>query len=564
MKRRQCAGLALLMCIVCLFAGSFAQELASMMLVGVHAETDAARVQLGIRLLDSEGCAFPAKADEVTVYANDQSVRLPVQPVQSQGHLIVVDTSRYYYGRDYVTDQNIRDLIAAYLARVPSGQPVRFILAQETDSFVTDRFSVTEAARFASTLTLGRYSSSCINAAVGQAFDMAIRPEDGMPPFNSIFIIADPDQESNAYDGHGLDKAVAACEYSGAHPPVLLAVPYRESFLKNAGSSKREALQQSFEAYRTFCRTVGGTYAEIPQASSSIDTAALERVLDSWMDAALYLTVDCSPLAGSISGSGLQQVPLQVLYDDGRMQTKLTVSASVNTDLLQRSAPAPTATVKPDLFSRTIRIGSYSVLWWIPAFGFVMLVISLAGAYILAERTNGSAAYKPPVPPGVTEESGKAHVVANDPFERKNNNEDTWADPEFAKAVTFTIVSGEKTVERDVLLSRVRPYWIGRKSHDLASENADLQLEDAPGTVSRRHVELQVLDNDIYLYDTSRNGSTRVNRKKAPRLEQHKPLRLKSGDRIAFPGYTITITWDEDEPDARIGMPHATKDPVEE
>lgn len=357
MKTKLYAGLALVLCVMCLFTGAFAQQ-PGLELIRMHSSPDSTRLQLGVKLYGDEGTTVPADLNCLRVQAGDSGTALYPSAMSGQhaGHIIVVDTSLYYYGSNYVTGRNIQDIVKAYLSRVPYDQRVMFVLADASDASATGYMTASDATSFADTIKLGNNKSSCIYKAIRMAFDAAITPAADAPLFNSVFIVADPDQASNDNDGHSLGESEMLHQFSPIHPEVLLTVPYREKYVQNTGDRQREELLSSVEGFRSFCEKVGGTYVSTPQSSDGVDTAPLHNALNDWMGAAMYFELDYSQLSGYVTaGAGMQNLPLHLTYDDDRKYAQTTLTAEINTGLLsgeplpvtQAPVTAPPVTAPP-------------------------------------------------------------------------------------------------------------------------------------------------------------------------------------------------------------------------
>ena len=123
--------------------------------------------------------------------------------------------------------------------------------------------------------------------------------------------------------------------------------------------------------------------------------------------------------------------------------------------------------------------------------------------------------------------------------------------------VTLNISGGLSSGVQRVLISS-KPFIIGRPTKNKNEQGCDLALE-GDGSVSRRHVQLEYKDKQLYIKNLSSNG-TSVNGQNLsdqsvlPISDETAPLKpgstanadgfaLQRGDIIGISGYTIQIDW---------------------
>lgn len=344
MKTKVCRALALLLCLICLCSAASAQ-VAGISIIGVRHAEDKPQLYLGIRTMSGNGAAVASNSDNVTVFGGREQVPLSIRSLKGAelGHIVVVDTSLYYYGSEYIKDEDVRNIILGYLDNIPKDERVMFVSAAELEPVLSNYMTVEEAQEHVQNIELGDFSPSCIYKAICTAFEMAANPKSGAPAFNNVYIVADPDQVSNVGSASSLGEAAMIYNHSGFSFDVVLAVPYRETYMKGSSGKRRQELETSFGNYANFCQQVNGRYVQVPQNNEGVDVAPLAKAMNAIYGTGLYFVVDCTPMRNYVPVDGaMQPAALSVYYKDQSDQAVRTVEVQLNTALLPEPDPTPT------------------------------------------------------------------------------------------------------------------------------------------------------------------------------------------------------------------------------
>jgi len=342
MKIKRRMGLAALL-LALLFAVSAAAEVSGINILGSAPVIGAPAVYLEVRALDSTGMGLRTQQQDYRFTVGD-SIELSTGAVAqgSRGHIVVVDTSLYYYGSSNIGAEDIREIVSAYLSRLSSDEQVMFVLASDgARPTSTSYMSMEHARQYAQGIELGKEKSARINTAIYEAFRLAISPAQGAPIFNSVFIVADPDLENNQDREHSLSECVQLRAASGRNFDVATAVVHRENFLKDTNDTRRKALNEGFAAYEEFSRQCGGRYIRIPQDNKGVDTSEVHVQLASWLYTTHSFCVDFSALSGHIAlEPQVQNVKLSISCNGAVRE----VNVQLDTALLPEpeSTPVPT------------------------------------------------------------------------------------------------------------------------------------------------------------------------------------------------------------------------------
>lgn len=272
-------------------------------IIGAAAVSDAPAVYLEMRALDGTGAGMRTQQQDFRFTAGEENIELTTGTVPggNRGHIVVVDTSMYYYGSKNVKAENIREIVGAYLSRLSSDERVMFVLSTDAARpTCTNYMTLDHAREYAQGIELGQAKSARINTAIYEAFGYAIAPAQGAPLFNSVFIVADPDLQSNDDREHTLNESVQMRASSGRNFDVGVAVLHRDNFLQDTSNERRKALEEGFAKYAEFAKQCGGRYVQIPQDNKGVDTNEVHVQLSSWLYTTQTFCVDFSALSGHI------------------------------------------------------------------------------------------------------------------------------------------------------------------------------------------------------------------------------------------------------------------------
>ena len=349
MKRiKRLVAVLLAMLSVCSSAVAAVPSKSGIRVRGVHAVKSEPVMYFEVRMLDSAGRGVSVEQDEVFFTAKEQGVQLGIGevPEDSHGHIIVVDTSRYYFGSNYIKAANLHEMISLYLSRINQKDRVMFILATDGQPEVIPYKSAADARKYVEEIALTELSSAKMNTAIYTAFQYAVDPSTGNPPFNSVFIIADPDIESNDDKEVSLNDCVTLRSQGNSVFDVTVALPYRKSFVDETSPARRSSLEKGFDEYAMFVNDVGGSYVQVPQSGNGsrakVETDGLRAAIADRMTTSNFYAVDFSPLAGMLDKNGeqYQTVDVNVSYAGNES----TVTVLLNTALLPEPPATPTPT----------------------------------------------------------------------------------------------------------------------------------------------------------------------------------------------------------------------------
>ena len=130
-RLKACAGIALAVILVWLCALTQADASGISVVRTVEMGNQAALL-MEVRLKDNAGRGVRATQQSFR-FTGPEGIELPATPVGtgSDGYIVVVDTSMYYYGNKSVKIEHIRDMAIAYLSRLGSDARVMFVLASD-------------------------------------------------------------------------------------------------------------------------------------------------------------------------------------------------------------------------------------------------------------------------------------------------------------------------------------------------------------------------------------------------------------------------------------------------
>lgn len=329
---------AALVCLM-LFWQTALAEIAGINIMGAVPVIDAPAICLQVRALDSAGEGIRTERENFVFTAGAENVELETSTVPdgNRGHIIVVDTSLYYYGSKNIKAEDIQEIVDAYLARLSPDERVMFVLT--TDALrptCTNYMTLSEARQYVQGIELSQNQSARINTAIYEAFNYAISPAQGAPAFHSVFIVADPDLASNNDREHTLEECIQLRAESGLNFDVAVANVYRKSFLEDTSQGRRTALEQGFEQYEDFATRCAGKYMRIPQDNNGVDTDSIYTELASWMYTAHEFLVDFSALSGHIAVEPQEQSVTLSIACGGAVRT---LGLTLNTALLPDYVP---------------------------------------------------------------------------------------------------------------------------------------------------------------------------------------------------------------------------------
>ncbi len=285
-----------------LLAACAAAEVTGINVLGVYHDAAEPALHVAVRAIDGAGDGEQVEFTDLAFSETASGVELTAQagPSAQIGHIVVVDTSLYYYGNQNITAEDIRSIVGAYISRVPKDERVMFVLATDNDApTMTGYMDASAASGYASSIELTGKKSAKINSAIYAAFEAAAAPQSGSPMFNSVFIVCDPDLDSNDKDNrHSLSECASLRNSASVRFDVMMAVPRREKHLADTTPDRRNALNSNMASLRSFAvDQCGGNYCE-PAHDKGVDLNTLHAEIAKKIGTVRYAIVNYTPLAG--------------------------------------------------------------------------------------------------------------------------------------------------------------------------------------------------------------------------------------------------------------------------
>lgn len=333
--------------LILIFAWSVcAADVSGISIMSVRQETSAPQMYFEVRALDSTGVGVRAQSGDFRFTAGEEQVELAAQQISNNnlGHIIVVDTSLYYYGSQYIKAEHIQEIVSAYLSRLSADERIMFVLTTDAaQPTCTNYMTLENAKQYVQGITLTQEMSARINGAIYEAFRYAIAPAQGAPMFNTVFIVADPDLENNNDTEHSLSECVQLRANSGVAFDAAVAVPHREQYLSATNASRRKNLESGFAAFEQFAQQIGGKYIQLEQTNKGVETEELHVLLSQWLYTTSHYAVDFSALAGKVPlDPQVQKVPVSVTCQGAGGNAVRTVEVALDTALLPQAEVTPT------------------------------------------------------------------------------------------------------------------------------------------------------------------------------------------------------------------------------
>lgn len=266
------------------------------------------------------------------------------------GHIIVVDTSTFYYKiSNIITEEHIRDIVYAYLDNIPNGnERVMFVLSLASGNPYPSKYmSVGEAREYIrANYHMADSPDTQINSAIRRAFELVTNAsyDDDEPLFKSVFIVADPDLESNKSDSISLENCTWLRKNSNVSFDVTVAVVDRGQYNPTNPDMKKN-IQNGKAVYQNFAMANQGKCILVPQDSNGVNTAGLVTYINQNNRCAYYLSVDTSLLAAQMPEDA-DKVSLEIAMSCG--DTTFTKQVEVSRAAYPQVTPEPTETVTPE------------------------------------------------------------------------------------------------------------------------------------------------------------------------------------------------------------------------
>ena len=266
------------------------------------------------------------------------------------GHIIVVDTSTFYYKiSNIITEEHIRDIIYAYLDNIPNGnERVMFVLSSTSgNAYASKYMSVGEAREFIRVnYHMVDSPDTQINSAIRRAFELVTNASyaDDEPLFKSVFIVADPDLESNKSDSISLENCTWLRKNSNVSFDMTVAVVDRGQYNPTNPDMKKN-IENGKAVYQNFAIANQGKCLLVPQDNNGVNTAGLVTYINQNNRCAYYLAVDTSLLAAQMPEDA-DRVSLEIAMSCG--DTTFTKQVEVSRAAYPQVTPEPTETVTPE------------------------------------------------------------------------------------------------------------------------------------------------------------------------------------------------------------------------
>lgn len=271
------------------------------------------------------------------------TVELPAEeyPAEEVGHIIVIDLG--YTWTKSITIESIKPVIKAYLATIPSGHVVKFIVAEGDGTTPGSYMSVSEANSFVDTLFMdnkdiartGSPSYTSVDSALAMAFTEAATT-DNAPTFKCIFALVDLGN-SNASSGATSIRSDYIKE--GGSFLVTVAAIYPTDYMADHGTSAAAKVIKNNEAlYNGFAQSNGTSLLKLPCGDDgNVTTTRVSNLQHNRS----YYAVNLAPLHDLIDYS-VDTHEFVITATDGRTKGNERVFSGVTTNELPASKATPT------------------------------------------------------------------------------------------------------------------------------------------------------------------------------------------------------------------------------
>ncbi len=334
-----------------------AAEIADIQILRASVDSESPVAYVALRAKNASGKGIKITADELEFEASmtnggdGRTVLLKGVKAGAGrfGHIIVVDTSMYYFRSKNIKAAHISGIIAAYLNRLSEEERVKFILAGEKGCTEIDYMALAEAKNYAAQIALGQKDPSMIYTAIYTAFEQAKEPAVDAPPYNSVFIVADPNLSTNEDSVQLLEEAVSLYNDSEEKFDVLLAMPYRASYFGTRGAAKDRTskVNEGFATYESFASRSGGVFCRVPQDNRGVDTTELLAKILEQHNSLTLLEIDLSSLNQLLDHEGGEQ-EVDIRVSGKNSDRTSTASIRVDASLLPPPALTPAPTPESD------------------------------------------------------------------------------------------------------------------------------------------------------------------------------------------------------------------------
>lgn len=358
MMRKKCLGLLLTLLLLLGACTATAATSVSYTLLDWWMPPDSTTYYCAIRAQDGAGNRVELSSVKFgfqgRISGSEKQVSLDYTHIDDRsrvGHIIVVDTSAYYFGLSNVKEEHIRDVLYAYLDNIPNtNERVKFILSSNSGSGYTESqyMSIREARNYVrDSYHMQASNDTKINSAIYYAFNLVANAKykADEPLFQSVFIVADPDQASNKTDSRTLEQCTALRSQSSTAFGVTVAVIYREKYMANSTTSHREDILAGLQSYQNFATNNDGVYIQVGQSDMGVDTASMATQIYRRNENIYYLAVDTSALAAVLPEE--EQVPVDIIMGGSGTTNVYTVMVDTSAYPVVTPVPAPTASPTP-------------------------------------------------------------------------------------------------------------------------------------------------------------------------------------------------------------------------
>lgn len=300
------------------------------------------QVNISFRTQTSGGAPV-SRPGTVTFKANGRDVRgKAYSGKEGVGHILVVDTSAYYYT---ALNNTMAGLSEGFLRGLPGADRVMVITADSNGFRESGWRSQSEALKQVQGLRNAASTEVNLFAAIERAVDIALSGGSSPAFVSSIMVVTDAMVTPGSQSGI-ISKMLSA----NRSLAFVMGWPERDSYLKGNFSNVAQ-VKAGRSLLESFAREMGGEMIAIPHTgaqSSPVlgNTQPLSDAVRRMLSGIHYYTLDLSPLVGAVKYTSDDTVRVEVMAgtDNGFMEGVPFNSRGIPTPT---PSPAPKATVTP-------------------------------------------------------------------------------------------------------------------------------------------------------------------------------------------------------------------------
>lgn len=298
---------------------------------------------VGIKLLDKTGNSVLNPSQLLSFKANDVPVRAADSAASSTGHILLIDTSQYYFRTGLHIDV-VKNLARAVLQQIPSGHLVYPIAVDDSGVSAQGWLSVSQAEAWVNGLVQSKTSTANLFDAIYQGMQMAMGSSaKGPAGVSSVFVITD-----GMLDGSNPSDSIKILNMPNQIRNVSFVIAWPD--WKPYVGANRQSLSDGLLSLRTLAEGIGGVLVDVDYKpltdrakTGTLDTSGLARAVSAAVRSVSYYTLDLSPLVGAVSYTEKDAILLDV--EAGGLVKKVS---GIPFDTRQVPSPTPTPAPTPE------------------------------------------------------------------------------------------------------------------------------------------------------------------------------------------------------------------------